>query len=93
LVEQRRAQDCRIPVISGGFLGAWHARTDDRKIINAIFYVLRTGMPWRDLPERYGPYTTPVIASTAGLVAAFGNEFLYLIDSMIVKAHRAASGR
>jgi len=20
--------------------------------------VLRTGMPWRDLPERYGPYTT-----------------------------------
>jgi transposase len=26
--------------------------------MNAIFYVLRTGMPWRDLPERYGPYTT-----------------------------------
>ena len=34
------------------------ARADDRKIMNAIFYVLRTGMPWRDLPERYGPYTT-----------------------------------
>ena len=28
------------------------ARTDDRKIMNAIFYVLRTGMHWRDLPER-----------------------------------------
>jgi transposase len=28
------------------------ARADDRKIMNAIFYVLRTGMPWRDLPER-----------------------------------------
>jgi transposase len=26
--------------------------------MDAIFYVLRTGMPWRDLPERYGPYTT-----------------------------------
>jgi transposase len=26
--------------------------------MNAISYVLRTGMPWRDLPERYGPYTT-----------------------------------
>ena len=25
------------------------ARADDRKIMNAIFYVLRTGMPWRDL--------------------------------------------
>ena len=34
-------------------------RADDRKIMNAIFYVLRTGMPWRDLPERYGPYTEP----------------------------------
>jgi transposase len=34
------------------------ARADDRKILNAILYVLRTGMPWRDLPERYGPYTT-----------------------------------
>ena len=33
-------------------------RVDDRKIMNAIFYVLRTGMPWRDFPARYGPYTT-----------------------------------
>ncbi|HPR05363.1 MAG TPA: transposase, partial [Denitromonas sp.] len=32
-------------------------RVDDRRIINAIFYVLRTGSPWRDLPSRYGPYT------------------------------------
>src|SRR5262245_14882274 len=30
------------------------ARVDDRRILNAIFYGLRTGMPWRDLPERYG---------------------------------------
>jgi transposase len=33
------------------------ARPDDRRIINAIFYVSRTGIPWRDLPERYGRYT------------------------------------
>ncbi len=26
--------------------------------MNGIFFVLRTGTPWRDLPERYGPYTT-----------------------------------
>jgi transposase len=30
------------------------ARVDDRRVINGIFYVLRTGSPWRDLPERYG---------------------------------------
>jgi transposase len=25
---------------------------------NGIFYQLRSGSPWADLPERYGPYTT-----------------------------------
>ncbi len=33
-------------------------RGDDRRVANGIFYVLRTGAPWRDLPERYGPYAT-----------------------------------
>jgi transposase len=31
---------------------------DDRRVLNGIFFVLRTGSPWRDLPERYGAYTT-----------------------------------
>ena len=34
------------------------ARVDDRRVLNGIFWVLRSGSPWRDLPERYGPYTT-----------------------------------
>lgn len=29
------------------------ARVDDRRVINGIFYVLWTGSPWRDLPERW----------------------------------------
>lgn len=33
------------------------ARVDDRRVLNGIFYILRTGSPWRDLPERYGPYS------------------------------------
>ena len=33
-------------------------RVHDRRVMNGIFFVLRTGSPWRDLPERYGPYTT-----------------------------------
>jgi len=33
-------------------------RQDDRRVLNGIFWTLRTGSPWRDLPERYGPYTT-----------------------------------
>jgi|TARA_R110000772_G_scaffold95470_3_gene193800 transposase len=34
------------------------ARVDDRRVLNKIFYILRTGAPRRDLPERYGPRTT-----------------------------------
>jgi transposase len=78
-------------------------RKDDRHVMNAIFYVLRTGMPWRDLPDRYGPYTTAYNRfnrwSRRGIwkkifdtLASKSRDSLYLIDSTIVKAHRAASG-
>ena len=33
-------------------------RVDDRRVLNGIFWVLRSGAPWREIPERYGPYTT-----------------------------------
>ena len=29
---------------------------DHRRIINGILWRLKTGVPWRDLPERYGPW-------------------------------------
>lgn len=32
-------------------------RVDDRRVLNGIFWVLRSGGPWRDVPQRYGPYT------------------------------------
>jgi transposase len=75
----------------------------DRKIMNAIFYVLRTGMPWRDLPERYGPYTTAynrfdrwsrrdIWKRIFDTLASKSRDSLYLIDSTIVKAHCAANG-
>jgi transposase len=31
---------------------------DPRQMLNGIFWVLGTGAPWRDLPERYGPWQT-----------------------------------
>jgi transposase len=33
-------------------------RVDDRRVLNGIFWVLRSGAPWRDLPNAFGPYTT-----------------------------------
>ena len=32
--------------------------TDHRQVLNGILWILRTGAPWRDLPERYGPWGT-----------------------------------
>jgi transposase len=43
-------------------------RVNDRRVLNGIFWVLRSGAPWRDLPENFGPYTaTIVLFAGAGL--------------------------
>ena len=31
---------------------------DRRQVINGIRWRIRTGAPWRDVPERYGPWET-----------------------------------
>jgi transposase len=33
-------------------------RVDDRRVINGMLYKAKTGIAWRDLPERYGPWKT-----------------------------------
>jgi len=78
-------------------------RTDDRRVLNAIFYILRTGSPWRDLPERYGPYTTAynrynrwakqgVWLRIFERLSEVSPDSLHLIDSSIVRAHQHAAG-
>ena len=37
---------------------ARRAGADDRRVLNGIYWRLRTGSPWADIPERYGPPTT-----------------------------------
>jgi transposase len=79
------------------------ARVDDRRVLNAIFWVLRTGSPWRDLPERYGPYTTAYNRynrwAKAGVwlrifqaLAEGSPQSMALIDSSIIRAHQHAAG-
>ena len=31
---------------------------DDRRVLNGIFWVLRSGAPWRDVPNEFSSYTT-----------------------------------
>ena len=33
-------------------------RVNDRRVLTGIFWVLRSGAPWRDLSRDFGPYTT-----------------------------------
>lgn len=79
------------------------ARVDDRRVLNAIFWVLRTGSPWRDLPERYGPYTTAYNRynrwAKAGIwpnifrtLADRSPQSMALIDSSSIRAHQHATG-
>ncbi|WP_406503048.1 IS5 family transposase [Streptomyces sp. NBC_01602] len=35
--------------------GRW---SDHRRVINGVLYRVRTGVQWRDLPERFGPWET-----------------------------------
>ena len=44
------------PLLPSKLRGA--ARVYDRRVLNGIFWVLRSGSPWRDLPERCGPHVT-----------------------------------
>ena len=33
-------------------------RNDDRQMLNGMVWIIRTGAPWRDLPERYGAWSS-----------------------------------
>jgi transposase len=74
-------------------------RVDDRRILNGIFWVLRSGAPWRDLPEAYGPRTTCcnrfVRWRPAGIwdrimdaLAAGHDGAVQMIDISVVRVHQ-----
>jgi putative transposase len=76
---------------------------DNRLFVNAVFWIARTGSPWRDLPERFGPWNTVYrrfyrwckrgvwgrLLETLGGDAELAN---LLLDSTIVRAHQHAAG-
>jgi transposase len=72
---------------------------NDRRVLNGIFWVLRSGAPWRDLPETFGPYTTCynrfIRWGRAGVwhqimdaLAAMHDEAVQMIDTSIVRVYQ-----
>jgi len=87
-----------------GRAGVWGGKAqDNRRFINAVFWVLRTGAPWRDLPADYGGWSNThrrfIRWRNAGiweklleqLVDAPDYEWL-MIDASHIKVHPHAAG-
>ena len=74
-------------------------RVDDRRVLDGIFWVLRSGAPWRDLPENYGPRTTcynrfvrwrqaGVWDQIINALSAAHDAAVQMIDTSIVRVHQ-----
>ena len=85
--------------------GRWR---DHREILEGIAWRFRTGSPWRDVPERFGPWQTVYdrhnLWSENGMYAVLFRhllgeadadgelDWLVSVDSTIVRAHQHAAG-
>ena len=76
---------------------------DNRLFVEAVLWLVRTGVPWRDLPGEFGPWNSVFRRfsrwSRKGVwrrifeAMSDDPDFEYLIvDSTIVRAHQHASG-
>ena len=79
------------------------AKLGDRQFIDAVLYRARTGVAWRDLPERFGPwksvYNRFANWSRRGLWARIFKSLQIkidkrasILDGSVVRAHQDASG-
>lgn len=79
------------------------AKLGDRLFIEAVLYRARTGLPWRDLPERFGPWKTVYNrfynwAKRGHWAAVFQelqlepDETGSIVDGSVVRAHQDAAG-
>ena len=76
---------------------------DNRLFVEAVLYRYRAGIPWRDLPERFGDFRVVHTRHTRwsqkgvlkkvfkALAEDVDNEYA-MIDSTIVRAHQHSAG-
>jgi transposase len=85
-----------------------HRWSDHRVVLDGVFHRVRTGTPWRDLPECFGPWQTVygrhrrwsadgtweqiLAALQVGCDDAEGQEWAVAVDSTVVRAHQHAAG-
>jgi transposase len=75
---------------------------DNRLFVNAVLWIAKTGAPWRDLPERFGPWNSvwkrfDRWAQNGVWLRVFEGlkdpdlEWL-ILDSTVIRAHEHAAG-
>ena len=89
------------PFVPGGRKGRRGPRTNNRRFVDALIWMARSGGRWRDLPERYGRPNTVwkrfdrwcAAGVWEQLAKALGDPELeeVQLDSTTVKAHPVAS--
>lgn len=91
------------PILPGKCGDRGRTASNNRLFIEAVLYRYRAGIPWRDLPERFGDFrvvhTRHMRWSKSGvwqrifkhLSQDSDNEYA-MIDSTIVRAHQHAAG-
>ena len=78
---------------------------DNRRFLNGMLHVLRTGCPWRDMHERYGKWNSVYVRfrrwaeqgvwdALLQTLVDFGltDNWRHMIDSTVVRAHSQATG-
>jgi transposase len=76
---------------------------DNRRFVEAVLYRYRAGIPWRDLPERFGDWknmhrrfsrwaTSGVWEKVFQHLAIDADNEYAMIDSTIVRAHQHSAG-
>jgi transposase len=89
--------------VPGGQKGKRGPRPDNRRFLNALLWMARSGGRWRDLPERLGDYETVkrrcyrwiemgVLDDILAALAREADLEWLMIDSTIVRAHQQAAG-
>jgi transposase len=76
---------------------------DNREMVNAMLWILRTGAPWRDLPSHFPPWKSVHTRfsrwAAQGIwqralleMTKFADTDGFMIDGTIMKAHQDAHG-
>ena len=89
--------------LPGKVSDAGRTAEDNRLFVNAVIWVAKTGVPWRDLPERFGKWNSVYQRfrrwCKKGVWQQIGEELgieveleILMLDSTIVRVHQHGAG-